>query len=110
MSCQKRIIVINVGINGNDMKQLFVLLVIAVAGITLLSSKRKKNNQGQIVHDNVGLNLSHVDSYHVCLKYRQKIEGYKVTVDFSPRISITHGQCCTELYMGKAILYFSKEN
>ena len=37
MSCQKRIIVINVGINGNDMKQLFVLLVIAVAGITLLS-------------------------------------------------------------------------
>ena len=110
MSCWKRIIVINVGINGKDMKQLVVLLLIAVAGIASTSCNGKKKDQGQIVQNNVGLNLSHVDSYHVFLKYRQKIEGYQVTVDFSPRTSITHGQCCTELYMGKAILYFSKEN
>lgn len=110
MSCRKSIIVINVGINGKDMKQLVVLLFIAVAGIASISCNGKKKDQGQIVHDNVGLNLSHVDSYHVYLKYRQKIEGYQVIVDFSPRTSITHGQCCTELYMGKAILNFSKEN
>ena len=110
MSCRKSIIVINVGINGKDMKQLVVLLFIAVAGIASISCNGKKRDQGQIVHDNVGLNLSHVDSYHVYLKYSQKIEGYQVIVDFSPRTSITHGQCCTELYMGKAILNFSKEN
>lgn len=110
MSCRKSIIVINVGINGKDMKQLVVLLLIAVTGITSISCNGKKKDQGQIVQNNVGLNMSQVDSYHVCLKYRQKIEGYQVIVDFSPRTSITHGQCCTELYMGKAILYFTKEN
>ena len=110
MSCRKRTIVMNVAINGKDMKKLVVLILIVIAGIASLSCNGKKKDQGQIVQDNVGLNLSHVDSYHVCLKYRQKIEGYQVTVDFSPRTSITHGQCCTELYMGKAILYLSKEN
>ena len=48
MSCRKRIIVINVGINGKDMKQLVVLLLIAVAGIASISCNGKKKD-----HDNI---------------------------------------------------------
>ena len=56
-----------------------------------------------------GLNLNDTNSYIVYLKYQTKVEGYQVSVDFSPRTSIMHGQCCIELYMGKALLHFAKE-
>ena len=56
-----------------------------------------------------GLNLNDTNSYIVYLKYQTKVEGYQVSVDFSPRTSIMHGQCCTELYLGKALLHFAKE-
>ena len=41
-----------------------------------------------------GLNLNDTNSYIVYLKYQTKVEGYQVSVDFSPRTSIMHGQCC----------------
>ena len=47
MSCRKSIIVINVGINGKDMKQLVVLLLIAVAGIASISCNGKKRIKGK---------------------------------------------------------------
>lgn len=85
------------------------LITISVLCLIACSGYTKKSVVGESDQKRAGLNLSNADSYVVHLKYRQKVEGYEVFVDFSPRTSITHGQCCTELYMGKAILHFAKE-
>ena len=82
------------------MKQILVILT-AVFLCSCASSSKKEVAKG--------LNLNDTNSYIVYLKYQSKVEGYQVSVDFSPRTSIMHGQCCTELYMGKAILHFAKE-
>ena len=90
----------------------YVLSLMAVAVLCLMacSANTKKNVSEESDLKRAGLNLSNADSYIVHLKYRQKVEGYEVIVDFSPRTSITHGQCCTELYMGKAILHFANDS
>ena len=85
-------------------------IIIAVLPMLFIGCSGKYSKSSEQGKQRRGLDLDKCDSYRVHLNYKQEIEGYQVTADFYPRTSITHGQCCAELYMGKAILYFSKEN
>ncbi len=77
--------------------------------MSFIGCNGKYNKSSVQEKQNLGLDLEKCDSYCVHLNYKQLVEGYRVMVDFYPRASVTHGQCCTELYKGKAALHFSKD-
>ena len=80
-------------------KYIFAILTAIILGSCASSTKKEVAK---------GLNLNDTNSYIVYLKYQTKVEGYQVFAEFSPSTTVTHGQCCKELYTGKAVLHFTK--
>lgn len=84
-------------------------IILPIFSLSFIGCSGKYNKSSVQEKQDRGLNLEKCDSYCVHLNYKQIVEGYSVMVDFNPRTSITHGQCCTELYIGKATIHFTKD-